>query len=450
MSLKVIHGYLFRAFLFFLPFQLGAFYTHLLDVDLIYAFDATLGLLYAVWIAETRWFRRRPIYWGGLTIPWVLLLIWTCLSFVNAISLTMAGIGVYMIVKAFLIYLYMINNIRTKARLRVAVNWVLGGMLFQGFLGIVQYTTGSSLGLEFAGAVFKGRSESGLARIRGTLGIPNQFGAWLALIFPLGVSLFIFELERRRKLYYGLSTLFGAFALLLTFSRSAWAGVIGGMLFFLAIVTYKRLLKVKYIVAMVLGAIVLAGVVIYFWSLIQLRFETGATGKYRLIMANIALELFKENPIFGVGLHNYRFHSMQYFRFWQPVHNTYLRLLTETGLPGLLFFIWLVLRAIRETLVMLRSRDRLIFSVALGTFCCIVAFLTAIQFGPEYHHYRVKVLFWVVLGIVFSLRKAHLHSMKAMKVQRERKLAVQEQGRSEASPPAAERHSAESPSNPLY
>ncbi|MFQ5706570.1 MAG: O-antigen ligase family protein [bacterium] len=419
MSIKRVQKILFQAFLFFLPFQIGLMYTHLLKADIIYAFDAVLFILYALWIKESNGFARPPVYWGKVTLPTILILIWTCVSFINAISATMTGLGLFMIIKAFMMYLYVVNHIVTKKDLRMAVNWLLGGLLFQGVLGLVQFTTGSSLGLEFAGALVKEKHLSGLTRIRGTLGMPNHFGAWLALLFPLSISLFIFEHKSRQKAFYGFAALFGCFAVLLSFSRSAWAGIIGGTVIFLIIIIFKRLMKPRYFLALGVATIIIAGLVVYFWPLIMRRFEAGSTGKYRMLMIDIAFDIFKENFLYGVGLHNYRFHSIQRFRFWHPVHNTYLRLLAETGLPGLVFFLMLVFVSIRESYKMLRSKVKFIFTVALGTLASLVAFLFTINFGPEYQHYRIKVLFWVIIGVVFSLRRVYHHTMKMRKLQME-------------------------------
>ncbi len=246
-----------------------------------------------------------------------------------------------------------------------------------------------------------------MTRVRGTIGYPNQFGAWLALIIPVAVSLFIFELKGRRKLLYGGAAFLGILGLLLSFSRSAWAGLLGSGFILIVLLAKRRLLKARYVLALFVACLMVIALVIGFWDTIVLRFETGATGKWRLVMMDIAGDIIKDNPLFGVGLMNYKFHSIEHFHFWHPVHNTYLRLAAETGIPGLLFFLLVVVVSMKEGHKMLKCKDRYIFSVAIGTLCSIWAFLFTINFGPQYQHYRIKFLFWFMIGIIYSLRRVY-------------------------------------------
>jgi O-antigen ligase len=405
-----------------LPLNLGAFYTHLMEEDLIFAFDVILFALYILWIVERWELRKHPMVWGKITLPFILLMFWTGLSALNAISLTMWGMGMYMAIKAYMVYLYIINKITTKEELVWFIRWLAAGVAFQGFLGIVQYTTGSSLGLEFLGAVAKQRL-SAVTRVRGTIGYPNQFGAWLALQIPIAVSLFIFELGTRKKLFYGGTAVLGIFGLLLSFSRSAWAGLLGSGLVFLLILARKRLLKARYVLTIGLAMAFVGVLLVVFWDTIMLRFETGDTGKYRLIMMEIAYDLIKENPLFGVGLNNYNFHQVELFRYWNPVHNEYMRLAAETGIPGLIFFMVIAIMCLKESYKMLQARDRFIFAVALGSLCSMWAFLFLVNFGPEYSHYRVQFLFWIVLGIITALRRIYRHTLNAHAARQQTKLS---------------------------
>lgn len=405
-----------------LPLNLGAIYNHLVETDLILAFDVVLGGLYFLWFINSKGFSKPKLIWGKVTPPFVLLFAWTCLSAINAISLTMVGLGLYMIIKSYLVYLYIVNNVRTKSQLNRMVMWLLIGISFQGFLGIVQYTTGSSLGLEFLGAHVNKRM-SGVTRVRGTIGMPNQFGAWLALIIPIAVSLFIFEEKGRRKLYLGGATFLGILGLLMSFSRSAWAGLLGSGGVFIIILLTKRMMKPKYFLTIGVALVVVVGMVIGFWDTILMRFDTGSTGKYRWIMIDIAIDIIKDNFLVGVGLHNYNFHQIEIFRFWNPVHNTYLRLAAETGIPGLMFFLIIIFMSLKESYSMLKCKDRQIFALALGCFCSLWAFLFTVNFGPEYGHYRIKFLFWFVIGVIMSLRRVYNLNLKKMR-QRQRALSA--------------------------
>lgn len=77
----------------------------------------------------------------------------------------------------------------------------------------------------------------------------------------------------------------------------------------------------------------------------------------RVLQYRAGMEIFKENPIFGIGLFNF---TSEYSRlyskeaFYEPVpflHNTYLSILTESGIAGFilffLFFGWCLFEAAR-------------------------------------------------------------------------------------------------------
>ncbi|MCG8607637.1 O-antigen ligase family protein [bacterium] len=419
MNIKKLESRLFIFLVFCLPFNLGALYTHLVETDMVLAFDVLLGVLYVLWFINSNGFVKPRFFWGRIALPFTLFLIWTLISAAAALSLTMLGAGVYMMLKAFLLYLYVVNNVRTKADLHKVFIWFCVGLCFHGFLGIVQYTTGSSLGLGFLGAISKTRL-AGVTRVRGTFGLPNRFGAWLALLVPIASCLFLFEIKPRMKMFYGAATFLGIVALLLSFSRSAWAGLLGSGGLLIYLLARHRMLKPKYVVGIIAVMIVIAGLVGGFWDTIMLRFETGATGKYRLVMIDIAFDLIKENFLIGVGLMNYRFHQIEHFRFWQPVHNTYLRLAAEIGIPGLILFLTIIITSMREAYRMLKSKDRFLFASALGLIGSMWAFLFTIQFGPEYHHYRIKILFWFILGLIFSLRNVNKHTLYMQKMRQQK------------------------------
>src|SRR4030042_1660251 len=64
-----------------------------------------------------------------------------------------------------------------------------------------------------------------------------------------------------------------------------------------------------------------------------------------------AIQLIERAPLFGVGLGNFltrlpEILPSRTIYFLQPVHNTYLLMLSETGIVGFLFFILLVARAL--------------------------------------------------------------------------------------------------------
>jgi O-antigen ligase len=184
----------------------------------------------------------------------------------------------------------------------------------------------------------------------------------------------------------------------------------------------KRGINPRLIAALSVMLLMLLIIVYAFWDLIMLRFETGQHAGQRILMIKIAIGVIASHPILGVGLFNFEYHSFDIFRYWRPVHNMYFRLAAEIGIPGLFFFLWFLRDILKDAYRALGFRDRLLNSIALGILCGYTGFLTAVLFGPEYQHYRLKFLFWVYAGLTVALkriRQRELMMMERKKQQRE-------------------------------
>ncbi len=398
--------FLLRVLVFLIPFEIGFLYTYVISVDLIFVFDVILFFLYLNWFLETPKFQFGKPYIAKATLPALLMIGWSSLSFLIAISQKCSGFAIFFLVKSFLIYFYIINRVTTKKQLAVIVNFLIIGLFIQGAMGMAQKLLGRSLGLSFLGEPQRHLWWE-LARVYGTLGFPNMYGAYLILLLPLSISLFIFVKSKLKKVWYGSVTIVGLFALLFSLSRSSWLGIIGGVIVMLLLMTLKRKLSPRLVLTsiVIIGAIMV--IISVFGELINLRFETGGSGQYRLLMIRIAIPIILSHPILGVGLFNYQFYSFSSFKFWHPVHNEYLRLAAETGLPGLFFFLWFVFWVLKDAYKALKFKDKYLNAIAVGIFGGYTAFLTAVMFGPEYQQYRQKFIFWILAGLAVALKRIY-------------------------------------------
>ncbi len=394
--------FLLRVLIFLLPYGIGFVYYEFTQSDTIWAFDVVLFFLYVMWFIETRGFKSEKIYVAKTTVPALLMLLWSTLSIITAMSGVASSWGVFMSFKAFLVYFYITNRVTTKRQLMTIVNFMILVLAIQGAIGFAQRVLGRPLGLGFLGEL-QVTLWMELARVRGTLGYPNQYGAYLVLLLPMSASLYIFTKNKIKKMWYAVATVLGLFGVLFSLSRSAWLGIVGGVVVMIFLLVMRRRLSSGLLLT-ILGVLVIMMVIgVLFQNLIMLRLETGGSGEWRLVMINIALMIIASHPILGVGLFNYQIHSAQFFRWWHPVHNTYLRLAAETGLPGLFFFFWFIFLVLRNAYRGFRGRSRSLSAVGLGIFCGYTAFLLTIMFGPEYQHYRQKFLFWVLAGLAVVL-----------------------------------------------
>ncbi|MBI2029945.1 O-antigen ligase family protein [Candidatus Gottesmanbacteria bacterium] len=61
----------------------------------------------------------------------------------------------------------------------------------------------------------------------------------------------------------------------------------------------------------------------------------------RILLTKAAIIMIKNNFVFGVGINNFLFNLPSQLLL-QPVHNTYLLILTESGIAGLILFVYIL------------------------------------------------------------------------------------------------------------
>jgi O-antigen ligase len=371
-------------------------------------------------------FSRGKLYFGSVAFPAILIIVWSCFSLFSAEALLATGFGIVMLIKAFLLYFYIVNNVTSRKQLLLVANMLVLSMFFQGFIGVAQKVMGHSLGLEFLGERRMRWLGSAHSRVSGTMGFPNPYGAYFALILPLAISLAVFARRSLYKLSLMAACFFGALALFLCFSRSAWAGFALGMVVMILLMFRNGLLKPKYLVGLFVAGLVLVAIAYANKEGIERRMETGAAGEWRMLMIEIAIPIIKSHPVFGVGLNNYQWHSYDKFAFWKPVHNDFLRYAAEIGIPGAIFFILVFVLLLKEAYKINLLKDAMLSMMARSFISAYLAFIVVINIGPQYQNYHLKLTFWTLAGLTFALRRIKLSEIREKK-QKRLKAEIQEQ-----------------------
>jgi O-antigen ligase len=136
-------------------------------------------------------------------------------------------------------------------------------------------------------------------------------------------------------------------ALIVSQTRNAWMGTIAG------IGTAVLLRKPRAIPLLLVGVLAL-----YFVapSAIKQRLLSGldmndTTTRTRIECFYTSMRLIQDNPWFGVGPKNVKFEALKYRRehefpdwVYQHMHNNVLQIAAETGIPGLMLWLWFMLR----------------------------------------------------------------------------------------------------------
>ena len=256
----------------------------------------------------------------------------------------MAGIrAAVLLVQSYVLILYLFN-LDLDERL---VRWLTIGMClalaFQGLIGSLQGITKSSLGLDFLGATeaaYMDRDD--MNRVGGTLGWSNRFATFVNTLILVPIA---WTLSRRFLLERVAGTsifLLALFVLFLSKSRGSWGALCLCLPVFLYFGLAGRMTRFHRLFFLSVGGIfgILALLAIP-GTRDRLLGDDEGSAHARIPMSLTAIAMIQEHPL-GVGLGNYvsimhRFDQSEdrhTIRFRHPVHNAYLLLCAEQGIPG--------------------------------------------------------------------------------------------------------------------
>jgi O-antigen ligase len=119
--------------------------------------------------------------------------------------------------------------------------------------------------------------------------------------------------------------------------------------------------------------------------------------------------MINDHPIFGVGANNYvaalREYESTFTGDWlYTVHNRYLLVWAETGIGGLVAFIWFFLTTIRRGWIGWRLNDPVLSPVALG-FTAALAARMVHMFVDIFSDRAETQLVWVIAALVVSISR---------------------------------------------
>jgi hypothetical protein len=324
---------------------------------------------------------------------------------------------IYSILKVFEIITaiwFVARETRINHLIPVFILYVTG--VFQAILGIWQFHVQHMVGLSVLGEYLPEVGTGGLATIQTSSGKlvrayatfphPNILGFFLCLALILGYFLIVSRetSQKARNLI-----IFGDYLLIvgifLTFSRVSW--VIAA----LASISYLWYLKgsKKWLrLAIFLPGIVSCATILVFWHGLLFNrvtnIEASQSYTQRVELNQAGIEIWKNNPILGVGPGNYipRMQTMFHVQPWeyQPSHNIFIYVADGLGIVGLAFFLWILLLIFRSTWNAPES-DWKFTLLVLGFSLLFVSlfdhFLVTIQQG--------QLMFAIILG--FMIGYAH-------------------------------------------
>jgi O-antigen ligase len=358
--------------------------------------------------------------------PWVslpFLLIW-CLSLAGLYNVPMPGIikisNLWLIFESWLIFLFFANNIRDRRTVFTIVAVLLLTGVVQSILGLAQYASGGSLGLQIFGesksynvySLTMAGTEV-ISRVSGTFGHPNSLAGYLVMLVLINLSLFWAPVSPKVKVALWLTLVLMGTALILTFSRAGWLalGVAAMFSLYLSAFRWIRHRALSFFVSLAMVFILFIVSVGLITPLRQRLFlEDYGAARTRIPLIEVAVNIIGHHPWLGIGLGNYTMAAPDYdvtpegisYEFPRPVHNEFLLIAAEQGLPALGLFLVIVLYVVAQLFRLSQSRtDPFLPYLAIGLLGTLCAW--SVSRLMDYNYVLLGDPFWLLVGVSLAM-----------------------------------------------
>ncbi len=276
-----------------------------------------------------------------------------------------------------------------------------------------------------------------LGKLTSTIGQKNWISNYLAMIFPIGFSYFL--LENKKNIKYIYLTLLAVLytTLLICQSRGIWISITLTLIFaFIIIFRYKlgnifrknkKWLITLFIVFLIITVIYStenplnkSRLTVTERALTTFEVTRDPSINTRFLIWGTTIEMFKDNPIFGLGIGTFKYHYLDYQAEYlvnhsdyiknsgkaAEAHNEYLQMAAEIGIVGLAVFLVIIFLFYFTIYQYFESNTKkenivVIFGLLMGITC----FLIHCLFTFPFHVPVLGATFFILL----ALSIVHIH-----------------------------------------
>jgi O-antigen ligase len=262
-----------------------------------------------------------------------------------------------------------------------------------------------------SGGDFSSYSED-LHQESGSLGYAgiNGMAAFAAQAATFLLALGGYERRIWMKIGYFALAIFSAVCLMYSLSRAGYVAFLAGWLF-IGLFQQRKLLILLVVFAFSWTVFVPPAV----QQRVEMTYDPQSrtldnSANTRLSLWNNALEVFDTNAIMGTGFNTYEYMQLNKRTdggtgYYQDTHNYFVKVLVETGVVGMLMFLWLLSRFFGDGFRLFRkAKDPFYSSLGLGIMGWVVCAVAANLFGDRWSFLQVNGYMWVLAGLVVQAR----------------------------------------------
>lgn len=353
--------------------------------------------------ANTPLLAKNPI-----NLPLTLFLATTYLSFFT--GFVQLGIPFFgnefrsfkILLTLFILFFIVANNVKEKK----------GMKLLLGIMTVMVTLTAIVVQKEFRESGIWHYDEEARIRVFGMQ--PNMLGAFFAQFLPILAAFAFLTNKFKNRIFYIFLFSIGLSGLMFTYSRGAYLGIAGALIV-MAILGGKKSLKgfVLLFAIAILAQSILFGhgrlIPVSVRERIEMvqgeKMQKDVSAQLRKEVWELAKKYIRESPIVGYG-----YGASDHLLYLEDrdirldTHNMYLDIALECGIPTLLLFIWLLIRAIKVAFTLYkRTNDDFYKIVTLGFMGSVVALTIGNLFGTRLILLAANGYFAILMGMVAQI-----------------------------------------------
>ena len=302
------------------------------------------------------------------------------------------------LIKTLIIFIILVNVLRTEMRIKLLILLILAVSIYLSVNALNDYRLG---GFD-AGAL--GTNDARISgRIRGLFENSNDLALHLVTMIPIAVALGLSKAGLFRKLvYFGTAGLMVG-AVIVTFSRGGFLGLVAAT--FILVRRLGRKNKGMTTAALVFAAILFLALAPGAYSsrlgsIFNSAADLTGSSAQRNEVLKRSVWVALRYPIFGVGIGNFRHKSPRNLE----THNAYTQVAAEMGMAAMVIYIMFLVHPIRRLrLIENQSLDnpeqRRFYYLSIGLQASLVGFMVSSFFGAVAYQWYVYYLVGYAIGL---------------------------------------------------
>lgn len=407
---KVIH-YGFLVLVFFTPLIFLPQVCNLYTLPKECFIRVVVSLLLISWAIENISSRKWEIRFSPLGLPILLYFLAFSISLLLAVNPYTGAYEILRRVTYILFFFLVINHVRDERVISNICGAAVTAGLLVSLVGIFQYFT--PLNPDWLYQVY---------RPSATFGNKNMAAQYVIMVIPLSFALFLHTRDERIKLFWAVAAIEMVAYVIYTHSRGAWIGLaLGGLFCFFLLVKgkwpalYWGLSKKRASLLILLLSIhIILPQIIPIPTKLHIEYSRRVTTMMELdsgsVRSRIAvwantLDLIRDHPI-GIGINNWKVIYPKYThsrmvdkattseKYFEDAHNDYLQMISEIGVVGFAFYLWILALLLR---ICWKSLDLKYTPFFLWS---IAAYMTTSLFSFPLKMPATSLFFWLLAGLI--------------------------------------------------